>query len=180
VKFREHVKASLLMIRGRRDRAMDTYRAILATDPTDPAALPMVLDDLRSNGKAQQVVDTAKRALAAMPDNFFALDGLAWALIELGDYGEAKATIESAIQSLEALNLGKPLGPLERVALGVVRFLGSIPGVRSRVPRIPSAATIEADAARSSAEWRQWANDHLSWYDSKQTEGSSSGRPTKR
>jgi tetratricopeptide (TPR) repeat protein len=153
------------MIRGRRDRAMETYRAILASDPADPAALPMVLDDLRRDGKAQQAIDTAERALAAMPDNFFALDGLAWARIELGDHGQAKAAVERAIHSLETLNPGKPLGPVVRAVLGMVRFLGFIPGLGGRVPRIPSSASINADAGRGLAEWRQWANAYLAWYD---------------
>jgi tetratricopeptide (TPR) repeat protein len=178
VRLRDHAKASVFMIRGKRDRAMDAYRSILASDPADPAALPLVLDDLRRDGKARQAIETAERALAAMPDNFFALDGLAWARIELGEYSQAKAAVEQAIHSLDTLNPGKPIGRLERVAVGVVRFLGSIPGLGGRVPRVPSAAAINADAARGLAEWKRWANDYLTWYDSERGEGAAGGRPT--
>jgi tetratricopeptide (TPR) repeat protein len=159
------------MIRGRRDRAIETYRTILVSDPADAAALPMVLSDLRRSGKAQEAVDTAERTLAVMPDNFFALDGLAWAQIELGEYALAKATVERAIQSLDGLKVGDPIGVVGRVALGFARFVGSIPVLGNRVPRVPSAATINASAARGLQDWRRWANGYLAWYDTQQTSG---------
>jgi tetratricopeptide (TPR) repeat protein len=159
------------MLRGKRDRAIDTYRTILVSDPADPAALPMVLADLRRSGDARQAVATAERALAAMPDNFFALDGLAWARIELGEHARAKAAVERAIQSLDSLKVGQPIGILGRVALSVVRFVGSIPVLGARVPEIPSAATINARADRGLAEWRGWANGYLAWYNTHQASG---------
>jgi tetratricopeptide (TPR) repeat protein len=165
VNLREHARASWQMISGRRDRAMDTYRRILAADPTDQAALPMVLSDLRREGEAEQVVALAERALAVMPDAFFALDALARARIDRGEYAEARAEIIRALRSLETLSPGRPFGASARVVLGLVRIIGCIPGLRSRVPRVPKAGTIEDSASRGLAEWRKWANDHLAWYE---------------
>jgi tetratricopeptide (TPR) repeat protein len=171
VKLRAHLAAAFHTIRGRHERALAIYQNILASDPGDPAALSAVLSELRRGGEALQAIEVAERALAAMPDNFMALDGLAWARIQRGEHEQARTVVERAIVTFEALKPGKPLGALERLALGTVRLLGTMPGLRSRVPRIPSAASVDADAARGLADWRKWANDYLAWYEQKHGSG---------
>jgi tetratricopeptide (TPR) repeat protein len=63
-------------MRGRREKAIDAFRRILAAEPADPSALPMVLDDLRRRKQVDEAIPIAERALAEMPDSFFALDAL--------------------------------------------------------------------------------------------------------
>jgi tetratricopeptide (TPR) repeat protein len=165
MRLREHVAASVHLLRGRRQSAVDAFGRILARDPADPSALPMVLNDLRSRRQPDEVIATAQRALAAMPDNFFALDALAWARIRRGEHDQAKHAIDRALLSLRDLGVEKPLGWAASLSIGVVRLAARLPLLRRTLPHVPAAQEIQARSAEWVAGWRTWAYNYLEWYE---------------
>ncbi len=174
----EHVVATLHLMRGRREQAMDAFRRILTTEPADPSALPMVLDDLRQRSQVNEAIPIAERALVAMPDNFFALDALAWARIQRGEHTQAKDAIDKAVVSLSDLGVERPFKRPARLMLRIVLMLARLPLLLKGQSRVPSVHAIETGSAEWVARWRAWAQSYLEWYEHEQNPQRGAGRPT--
>jgi tetratricopeptide (TPR) repeat protein len=150
---------------------MDALRRILATEPADPSALPMVLDSLRRNGQFDEVIAVAQRALAVMPDNFFALDGLAWARMQRGEHQQAKQAIDQALASLRDLGLDRPFGRAAKLSIGAVRLVGHLPFLRKALPQVPEIREMQRSSAEWAEGWRTWANNYVQWYERERISG---------
>jgi tetratricopeptide (TPR) repeat protein len=157
---------------------MDSLRRILVTEPADPSALPIVLDELRSRNQVEEVIQIAERALAAMPDNFFALDALAWARIQRGEHAQAKQALHAALASLRNLGVERPFGRLAKLSLQVMRAIARLRLLPKRLSRMPSPDAIETNSAEWATCWRTWALAYLAWCEREENLKNEPGRPT--
>jgi hypothetical protein len=120
---------------------MVEYRQILASDPSDPAALCAVLDDCRKRDVPVEAAAIAERALAEMPSAFVALDAPAWALIAQGEHARARLVVERALRSLDDT-------PPEKALDG----------------RFPHHKEASADTAQHVSVRRSWGREYLVWW----------------
>jgi len=87
--------AELYVMQGDRVRAVDTYKALVATSPEDVVALNNLADLLREDQPAE-ALEYAKRAHAAAPANPAIRDTLGMALLATGDLAGALENLEAA------------------------------------------------------------------------------------
>ena len=161
--WRRHFRACLLTLRGQHPRALGIYREILQSEPDDPAALSVVLQDARIRSAVDETALYAQAALSRMPANFLALDALAWVHISRGEHHQAKVFVERAMQSGQELKLGAPPSLGMKISITIARVIVAI--IRRR--RLRAVAPVSAAVGSGSrwyAEWKQWALNYLSWY----------------
>lgn len=165
MRWLSHLRAAWATLRGDHEAASGVYRAIVAAEPDDPAALPLVLHDYRKQGKVAEVVALSHRVLEREPSNFAALDALVWAYLSQGDHHRAKTALDEASRALAGLKLADiSSSPGLRATLAATRTLFHLPGLRRRMPSIPTVEELSSGSDRYVAEWNEWAEAYFAWY----------------
>jgi tetratricopeptide (TPR) repeat protein len=165
VRWLRHLRAFWANLRGDHEAASGEYRTIVESDPNDPAAFPLVVNDYRKRGKAAEVVALSQRALKQEPSNFIALDALVWAYVSQGDHHRARPTLEQASRALAGLKLEDlSTSPGLRVSLAATRALSQLPGLRQRLRVVPTLEQFSSETDRYVSEWNAWAAAYFAWY----------------
>jgi spermidine synthase len=90
---------------------IDSYRAMLASQPGNPLAMNALADLLGEAGELEEAVALAEQAVAAQPENGMILDTYGWILLKRGDAKRALEVLRRADKHL-------PDHPIVRYHLG--------------------------------------------------------------
>lgn len=149
-------------LRRSKDQALAHHEVILEQEPTDLGALAAVVSNLQHAGRKLDGLETARRALAAEPEHFLALQYAACFAVKLGLYDDAKDYVQRAIEVAADVNRSSFLLKVtDGFTLAVSWFACLLRGSRAlaSVPEIPSV-----QVSRNMKEWKQWAHQYLDWH----------------
>jgi len=159
--MRLNLEASRRLGRGDYPGAADCYRKIADSDPEEWAALLMLAHCQECQGQHADALATAMRVVAAHPDNFLALRGMARTCVNTGDHHTAKLYVERALAAAPPQMSAREKRFVLLLTRGVVTVMRLLPQYRKRLPQ---AGALDLDPTRAMREWTAWAQEYLAWY----------------